>query len=64
VGTWLAFNNLAPDTLIPANLLGLAASVVGMVVGSLAPRMLAHGGQSIESALHQAAQAEQALRKH
>jgi SSS family transporter len=64
VGTWLVFSNLAPDTLIPANLLGLAASLLGMVVGSLAPRLVAHGGHSIETALHQAAQAEQAQRKH
>jgi solute:Na+ symporter, SSS family len=64
VGTWLAFSNLAPETLIPANLLGLAASACGMVLGSLAPRWVASGGHSIETALHQAAQAEQAPRKH
>lgn len=64
VGTWLVLNHFAPDTLVPANLCGLAASVLGMVAGSLAPRVLAHGGHSIETALHQAAQTEQVQRKH
>ncbi len=40
LGTWLGAGILAPETLVPANLLGLAASIVGMVVGSLAPQGL------------------------
>ena len=51
VGTWLAFNFLAPETLVPANLLGLAASFVGMLLGSLAPALIANRGQSLASAL-------------
>jgi Na+/proline symporter len=51
VGTWLAFNFLAPETLVPANLLGLAASFVGMLLGSLAPTLIANRGQSMVSAL-------------
>ena len=40
VGTWLAMQSLVPDTLIPANLIGLFASALLMVVGSLAPQVL------------------------
>jgi SSS family solute:Na+ symporter len=56
VGTWLVFNFMVPDTLVPANLLGLAASIVGMLLGSLAPSLIANRGQSMASALGQAAQ--------
>jgi Na+/proline symporter len=51
VGTWLFFHNFAPDTLVPANLIGLAASAVFMVIGSLLPPVLRHEGHSIESIL-------------
>jgi SSS family transporter len=54
VGTWLMFHNFAPDTLIPSNLLGFFASVVGMLIGSLAPQLIANRGHSIETALKQA----------
>ncbi len=40
LGTWLGAGILAPETLVPANLLGLAASIAGMLVGSLAPQGL------------------------
>jgi len=56
VGTWLVFNFLAPGTLVPANLLGLMASIVGMLLGSLAPTVIANRGQSLASALGHAAQ--------
>jgi SSS family transporter len=49
VGTWLGVTALGVETEIPANLLGLFASVVGMVLGSLAPQIVAphrkHGGE-------------------
>jgi len=51
VGTWLVFNFLAPETLVPANLLGLAASIFGMLLGSLTPTLIPNRGQSIASAL-------------
>jgi len=51
VGTWLVFNFLAPETLVPANLLGLAASIFGMLLGSLTPTLIPNRGQSISSAL-------------
>jgi hypothetical protein len=41
--------------MIPANLLGLAAAVVGMLIGSLAPTLIASKGHSIEAALGQQA---------
>ncbi|KZS01416.1 Uncharacterized protein APZ42_001938 [Daphnia magna] len=63
IGTWLAFSQLAPDTLVPANLIGLFMSVVGMVLGSLAPSIIANRGHSIEAALHQA-QAHAAASSH
>jgi Na+/proline symporter len=55
VGTWLVFNFWIPDTLIPANLLGLMASIVGMLLGSLTPTIFPNRGQSIASALGHAA---------
>jgi Na+/proline symporter len=53
IGTWLTANTVASDAMIPANLLGLAASIVGMVMGSLAPTLIANRGHSIEAALSQ-----------
>jgi solute:Na+ symporter, SSS family len=55
VGTWLVFNFWIPDTLIPANLLGLMASIAGMLLGSLLPAIFPNRGQSIDSALGHAA---------
>ena len=57
VGTWLFFHNFAPDTLVPANLIGLAASAVFMVIGSLLPPVLRHEGHSIESILRNSQEA-------
>jgi Na+/proline symporter len=56
VGTWLVFNFLAPETLVPANLLGLMASILGMLLGSLAPTVIANRGKSMASALDHASQ--------
>ena len=56
VGTWLVFNFLAPETLVPANLLGLIASIVGMLLGSLVPSVIPNRGQSMASALGHSAQ--------
>jgi Na+/proline symporter len=56
VGTWFVFNFLAPETLVPANLLGLMASIAGMLLGSLAPSVITNRGQSMASALGHAAQ--------
>ena len=56
IGTWLGASAVAPEALIPANLVGLFASVLGMVLGTLAPEILAHKGRSIEQVLsHQRA---------
>jgi SSS family transporter len=51
IGTWLAATQVAPEAMIPANLLGLFASFIGMVMGSLAPTIVAHRGHSIEYVL-------------
>jgi SSS family transporter len=51
VGSWLAANTVAADAMVPPNLVGLFASFIGMVLGSLAPTILAHKGMSIEAAL-------------
>jgi SSS family solute:Na+ symporter len=40
VGTWLTMQSFVPDTLVPANLIGLFASALLMLVGSLAPQVL------------------------
>ena len=34
IGTWLAANTVAPDALVPPNLVGFFASIVGMLLGS------------------------------
>jgi solute:Na+ symporter, SSS family len=47
LGVWLAALNLAPDALIPANLLGLFASAVLMLIGSLAPQIIKNAGHPI-----------------
>ncbi len=54
VGTWLVLNTVAPTAMVPPNLVGLAAAVLGMVLGSITPTVIAHGGHSIEAALAQA----------
>jgi Na+/proline symporter len=40
IGTWLGATILAPGTMVPANLLGLVASAIGMAIGSLAPQII------------------------
>ena len=56
IGCWLGASQVAPDAMVPANLIGLVASVIGMVMGSLAPSLIAHRGRSIEAIQHQARQ--------
>jgi SSS family transporter len=56
IGSWFAASQVAADAMVPANLVGLFASVIGMLMGSLAPQLLANRGHSIEAALHQAQQ--------
>ncbi len=51
IGTWLAASMVAPEATIPANLVGLFASALGMLLGSLAPSLLANRGHSIEYVL-------------
>lgn len=47
VGTWLIVQAVAPETLVPANLIGFAASVVLMLVGSLAPQVISNKGHRV-----------------
>ena len=42
IGSWYAADTLAPEALIPSNLVGFFASVVFMVLGSLAPQLIAN----------------------
>ena len=51
VGTWLAASNVAAEAMVPPNLIGLFASLIGMVLGTLALPVIRNQGQSIESAL-------------
>lgn len=48
VGTWLMAMNIAPESMIPSNLIGLFASAVLMVIGSLAPQVIANRGEPIQ----------------
>ena len=56
IGTWLAANTVAADAMVPPNLVGLLASCIGMVLGSITPTVIGHRGHSIEAALAQARQ--------
>ncbi|HVF65085.1 MAG TPA: sodium:solute symporter family protein [Casimicrobiaceae bacterium] len=44
IGTWLLAGAIAPESVIPANLLGLFASAIGMLIGSLGPQLIAPRG--------------------
>jgi SSS family transporter len=54
IGSWLGATQVAAEALVPANLIGFFASIIGMVMGSLAPQLLANKGHSIEAALRSA----------
>ena len=55
IGSWLAASQVAAEAMVPANLVGLFAAIIGMLMGSLAPQLLAHKGHSIEATLRHAA---------
>ena len=62
IGTWLMFNSLPEDQapMVPANLIGFFASIIGMLIGSLAPQLLANKGHSIATSLEHAKHAAHA----
>jgi SSS family solute:Na+ symporter len=64
IGTWLAANTVAPEAMVPPNLVGFFASAIGMLLGSLAPQLVGHKGHSIEAALHHAAHPHGAKTHH
>ena len=49
IGTWLVLHNTSLGEAFPAQLAGFAAAIVGMVVGTLAPQVLAnrHGSHHL-----------------
>ena len=53
--TWLLADRVAADAMVPPNLVGLFASVIGMLLGSLAPTLVRNQGRSIEAAIHHGA---------
>jgi SSS family transporter len=54
IGTWLAANIVAPEAMVPPNLVGFFASIIGMAMGSLAPQIIGNKGHSIDAATHAA----------
>ena len=52
IGCWLGASTVAPEAMVPPNLIGFFASIIGMLMGSLAPQLMAHRGRSIEAAIH------------
>ena len=50
IGCWLGANTVAPEAMVPPNLVGFFASIIGMLMGSLAPQLIARQGHSIEAA--------------
>ncbi len=51
VGTWLVAGNVAAAALVPPNLAGFFAAIIGMVFGALAPTIIRNQGHSIEASL-------------
>jgi solute:Na+ symporter, SSS family len=47
VSVWLIAHNVAPEALIPANLIGFFASIVLMALGSLMPQVIKNQGEPI-----------------
>jgi SSS family transporter len=64
IGTWLGADTVAPDALVPPNLVGLFASALGMLLGTMAPEFIAHKGTSIERATHPGARRHAAEHGH
>jgi solute:Na+ symporter, SSS family len=64
IGTWLTANTVAPEAMVPANLVGFFASVIGMALGSLAPQIIGNKGHSIAASLHQAGHPSHASKPH
>jgi len=62
IGCWLGASHLAPESLVPANLIGFFASIVGMLAGSLVPQLVKHHGQAIATTLKHAEAAAHAGR--
>jgi Na+/proline symporter len=57
IGCWLGASQVAAEAMVPANLIGLFGSIIGMAMGSLAPQLIGNQGHSIETTLRHAAQA-------
>jgi solute:Na+ symporter, SSS family len=51
IGCWLGASNVAPEALVPPNLVGLFASIVGMLLGSLAPQLIGRQGHAIDAVI-------------
>ncbi len=47
LGSWLAATQVAPDAMVPANVVGLIASIIGMLMGTLAPSLIKNQGAPI-----------------
>jgi SSS family solute:Na+ symporter len=56
IGTWFIADMVATEALVPPNLVGFFASILGMALGSLAPQLVANKGHSIVTTLHHAEQ--------
>ncbi|MCW5633851.1 MAG: sodium:solute symporter family protein [Rubrivivax sp.] len=54
IGSWFAADTVAADAMVPPNLIGFFASIIGMLMGSLAPQLIGNRGHAIETALRQA----------
>jgi SSS family transporter len=52
IAVWLAASALASDAMVPPNLVGLFASAILMVLGSLAPQVIANKGGVIDRQGH------------
>ena len=64
IGTWLAADIVAADAMIPPNLIGLFASALGMLLGTMSPEFIRHKGMSIDRATHAGASRHHAGHGH
>jgi len=57
IATWLIANAAAPEAMVPPNLVGLFAAIIGMALGSYAPQVIARKGHHVDQARHPASHA-------
>jgi len=52
--TWIVMEQVDPEGIVPPQMVGLAAAIFGMIVGSLAPRVIGGAGHPsvVDESIH------------